>query len=338
MHNNNFTILRLILATLVVFGHFKVLPGFTDEATGIFGYADFAVAAFFVVSGYLVYGSFASSPEMNKRNIGGFYIKRFFRIYPLYVFMILSQAIFMVLFLGGTAHFADVAKYLGSNLVFANFISPDIGGLLSGLNNNAINPSLWTLKIEVMFYLAVPFLWWLVNRYGNKILVVIYILATIFAMLALYHGHETLSKQFPGQLRFFVAGIAAYIYRDKFSVSWPKASVLAVIIFAICSFRSVLPLDIIYPLLVGALVFFVALRLPVFHLKYDISYGVYLIHAPLIQASLLLGIYANNSAFLLTLLMVVFVGAFAAERTIEIPMVRHGKKISEEFSRKFART
>ncbi len=337
MHNNNFTILRLILATLVVFGHFKVLPGFTDEATGIYGYADFAVAAFFVVSGYLVYGSFANSPQISTQKIGSFYIKRFFRIYPLYAVMILAQAMFMVWALGANVHFADVAKYLGSNLVFANFVSPDIGGLLSGLNNNAINPSLWTLKIEVMFYIAVPFLWWLINRYGNKTLVVIYVLSTAFALLALHYGHETLSKQFPGQLRLFVVGIAAYIYRDKFNIVWPKAFILALIIFAICSFRSELPLDAVYPLLVGVLVFIVALRLPVFNLKYDISYGVYLIHAPLIQASLLLGIYANSMAFLAALLVAVFVGAFAAEKIIEIPMVKQGKKLSEEFSKKFAR-
>lgn len=326
------------MATLVVFGHFKVLPGLEHEATGLYGYADFAVAAFFVVSGYLVYGSFANSPEISLQKMGSFYIKRFFRIYPLYAALILAQTIFMAWFLGANARLADVIKYLGSNLVFANFISPDMGGLLSGLHNNSINPSLWTLKIEVMFYLAVPLLWWLVNRYGVKTLVVIYVLSTIFAAIALYYGHETLAKQFPGQLRFFVVGIIIYIFRDKFNMASSKALIMALIVFAICSFRGVLPINSIYPLLVGALVFICALRLPVVELKYDISYGVYLIHAPLIQAALLLGIYENNLVFLSLLWAVVYAVAFVAEKIIEIPMVRYGKKLSAIFSQKFARS
>lgn len=338
MHHNNYTIIRLILATLVVFGHFKVVPGLELEATGIYGYADFAVDAFFVVSGYLVYGSFANSPEITTQKIGSFYIKRFFRIYPLYAAIILAQTIFMVWFFADSIRFTDIIKYLGSNLIFANFISPDIGGVLSGLSNNAINPSLWTLKIEVMFYLAVPFLWWLINRYGFKALLTIYILSTIFAMLSLHYGAETLSKQFPGQLRLFVVGIAIYLYRDKFNMNFTMAFILAFMMFAICSFRSVLPLISIYPLLVGTLVFICALRLPVMKPKYDISYGVYLIHAPLIQTALLIGIYENNLVFLSLLLMAVFAAAFAAEKFIEIPMVRYGKKLSEIFSRKFARS
>jgi peptidoglycan/LPS O-acetylase OafA/YrhL len=338
MHNNNFTIIRLILATLVVFGHFKVLPGLEHEAVGIYGYADFAVAAFFVVSGYLVYGSFVNSPEISLQKMSSFYVKRFFRIYPLYAFMILAQTVFMVWVLGDSVRFADVIKYLGSNLIFANFISPDIGRVLSGMHNNAINPSLWTLKIEVMFYLAVPFLWWLINRYGVKILMVTYVLSTIFAAVTLYYGHETLSKQLPGQLRFFVVGIAIYIFKDKFNLSSYKALTMAFIIFAICSFRDVLPVNSIYPLLLGMLVFICALRFPVMELKYDISYGVYLIHAPLIQAALLLGIYENNLVFLSLLLAAVFAAAFAAEKLIEIPMVRYGKKLSEIFSQKFARS
>ena len=56
--NNNFTVFRLILALLVVLGHFVTLPS-SEPATGIFGYADFAVDAFFAVSGYLIFASFA---------------------------------------------------------------------------------------------------------------------------------------------------------------------------------------------------------------------------------------------------------------------------------------
>lgn len=337
MPANNFTLVRLILATLVIFGHFKVLPGLSS-ADGLHGYADFAVDAFFIVSGYLVYGSFANSPKIGSQRIGSFYIKRFFRIYPLYLVIILLQMLAMIILLGDKAQFADVIKYLGSNLIFANFISPDIGELLSGQHNNAINPSLWTLKIEAAFYMIVPLLWWLVNRMGIKALLFIYILATAFAAIAIHYGAETLSKQLPGQLRFFVVGIALYHYRDKFNPSLLFAFIIAIILFAICTFRSVLPLMPIYPLLVGALVFICVLRLPVIPLKLDMSYGVYLIHAPLIQLALLLGFFEDSTRFLLLLLAIVYILAFMVEKTIEIPMVRYGKKLSERFSQRFEKS
>ncbi len=337
MLTNNFTLLRLILATLVIFGHFKVLPGIYSN-DGLYDYADFAVDAFFIVSGYLVYGSFENSQKIGSQRIGSFYIRRFFRIYPLYLVIILLQMLAMIILLGDKAQFFDAIKYLGSNLIFANFISPDIGGLLSGQHNNAINPSLWTLKIEAAFYLIIPLLWWLVSRMGIKSLLFIYILSTAFTVIAIHYGEETLSKQLPGQLRFFVVGIALYYCRDKFNIPFYFAFIIAVILFVICTFRSVLPLMPIYPLLVGALVFICVLRLPAIPLKLDISYGVYLIHAPLIQLSLLLGFFEDSTRFLLLLLVVVYILAFMVEKIIEIPMVRYGKKLSERFSQRFEKS
>lgn len=341
MPPNNFTLVRLILATMVVFGHFKTLPGLSP-AHGLYSYADFAVDAFFVVSGYLVYGSFDNSPQLK-----GFYIKRFFRIYPLYLVMILLQMLVMLMLLGKEAQIGDTLKYLGSNLVFANFISPDIGGLLAGQHNPAINPSLWTLKIEAGFYLLVPLLWWLVKKAGIIVVPVIYIASTIFAAVAFHYGYDTLAKQLPGQLRFFVVGIAIYLYCHPAPILPKKGgrggsnkcrvaamSIIAIILFTICSLRHVLPLMPIYPLLVGALVFICVLRLPAIPLKLDMSYGVYLIHAPLIQLALFLGFFEDSNRFLLLLLAVVYILAFIVEKTIEIPMVKYGKKLSGRFSGK----
>ena len=114
MTGNNFTLVRLILATLVIFGHFKVLPELSS-ADGLHGYADFAVDAFFIVSGYLVYESFENSPKIGKQRIGSFYIKRFLRIYPLYLVVILLQMFAMIILLGDKAQLGDVIKYWGSN-------------------------------------------------------------------------------------------------------------------------------------------------------------------------------------------------------------------------------
>jgi peptidoglycan/LPS O-acetylase OafA/YrhL len=327
MRENNFTLVRLILATMVVFGHFKVLPGLS-RANYVYGYADFAVDAFFIVSGFLVYGSFDNLPKVKS-----FYIKRFFRIYPLYFVVIIVQALAMILILGNNAQLSDIIKYLASNLIYLNFISPDIGGLLAQQNNKAINPSLWTLKIEVMFYMLVPVIWYLIKRIGVVTIPLIYIASTIYTLVAISHGYETLAKQLPGQLRFFVTGIALYIYRDKLMLSRPLAFVSAILLFAVCSIRHIDFITPVYPLVVGSLVFICVLRLPVIKMKLDMSYGVYLIHAPLIQLAVLLGIFNDSFWFLCLLLVFVYALAYLVEKLIEVPMVDYGKKLAARFSR-----
>lgn len=326
---NNLTILRLILATMVVFGHFKVLPALSSSK-GIYSYADFAVDAFFVISGYLVYASFDKLPKVK-----GFYIKRLFRVYPLYVIMVLLQALAMVYLLGANANFTEVIKYIGSNLIFANFLHTDIGGLLSGLNNHAINPSLWTLKIEVAFYLIVPIIWWFTKRFGTKILLLIFIASTAFSITMLHLGFESLAKQLPAQLRFFVIGIACYHYYDRLKIAVIPAFIVAIMLFITCSYRYDFPaMHPVYPIFVGALVFICSFKLPKVNLKYDISFGVYLIHAPLIQLAQLTGIFEDNISFLFELLFVVYVLAFIVEKTIELPMIRLGKKLAKKAEEK----
>ncbi len=322
--HNNFTLLRVVLATLVVLGHYKLLPGITPPK-GIFSLADFAVDAFFVVSGYLVYGSYDK-----QQSLGSFYIRRLFRIYPLYFVTVVVQGIAMAIVAGGIfEHGGELLRYLGLNLIMANFLAHDLGGVLGGLHNPGINPSLWTLKIEVAFYVILPLLWHLTRRSGLWFLVALYIASSLFVALMEQYGSVTLAKQLPGQLRFFAVGMALYRYRDALRIPVPLAFVAAVVLFALCTLRSGPVLMWIYPILVGLLVFICALRLPALPLRFDISYGVYLFHGPLIQFALLLGIFSDTPIFLFLLLACVFLLAFIAERFIEQPGIELGKRLAK---------
>ncbi len=330
MQLNNFTILRLVLATFVIFGHFKTLANLPNDY-GLYGYADIAVDAFFVVSGYLVYGSFDKLPKFTS-----FYLKRFFRIYPLYTFIIFVQAAAMFLLLKGDATLKEILRYLSGNLIFLNFISPDMGGLFANSYNDAINPSLWTLKIEVAFYILTPFIWWAVGKKGFVVLAAIYVLSALFYTVSYNYGHESLAKQFPGQMRLFIIGCALYYYRDKLVVPKILSWFLVAGLFMLCIMRyELFPKTIVWfidPFIIGGFVFVFALRLPALNLRYDISYGVYLIHAPLIQIALLLGFYESNLMFLSALVVVVYVLAYFTEKFIELPMIAHGKKLSQRFA------
>jgi peptidoglycan/LPS O-acetylase OafA/YrhL len=159
MRINNFDILRLILAILVFFYHWNILTSQHIE-NGIFHLGSYAVDMFFIVSGFLIFWSFDN--DQNKKH---FYIKRFFRIFPLYAFLIVLQTLFFIGFLDGNT--LEILKYFVANIFFLNFLAPSVGGALSGLEVDAINGSLWTLKNEVVFYALVPLIFMLYKKWGG---------------------------------------------------------------------------------------------------------------------------------------------------------------------------
>ena len=157
--DNNFDILRLILAVLVFFAHWNILTS-QDISNQLFHLSGYAVHMFFIVSGFLIFWSFDA--DQNKKH---FYIKRFFRIFPLYAFLIILQTLFFIGFSDGSTF--EVIKYFIANIFFLNFLAPSVGSTLSSLEVNAINGSLWTLKNEVVFYLIVPLLFMFYKKWGG---------------------------------------------------------------------------------------------------------------------------------------------------------------------------
>lgn len=320
--DNNFTPLRLLLALLVVFGHFQLLAGVAHPSWP-FGYASAAVDCFFVVSGYLVSNSFDRDP-----NFGRFYIRRLFRIYPLYLAVVVAQTVILGCLETGGDTGRSLLRYFVVNAVFANFLQYDVGnGVLNGLVNPSLNPSLWTLKIEFGFYLLLPFLWRAVERWGAGAL------AAIFAVSAAYYwtwtavGQAELARQLPGQLQFFVLGIAAYRYRRFLSLGLVGGvlltAALAVLLTALLHSHP----PVVYPLVVGALVVVAALATPRIRLRHDISYGVYLLHGPVIQLSLLLGVYRSGWTGLLATIALVIPLAHVCERLVEAPGIALGRRL-----------
>ena len=89
-------------------------------------FADAGGDAFFVVSGFLIAGSFERS-----HGVMSFYTRRIFRLVPMYVFVVLAQTIFIISWLpaGPFSAIHETLRYLICNLAFANFAQHDIAGL-----------------------------------------------------------------------------------------------------------------------------------------------------------------------------------------------------------------
>jgi peptidoglycan/LPS O-acetylase OafA/YrhL len=327
---NNFTVLRLGLALLVVLGHYKLLVDGAIAPPFPFNMADAAVDAFFVVSGYLITLSFERSS-----NLWSFYTRRIFRLYPMYAAVVAMQAVLMLTLLpnGPFSEPDSTARYLSANLMLANFLQYDIGGVLAGLHNPGINPSLWTLKVELGFYLIVPAICIAVRRWGWQVLAAIFIASALYELTLTRMDALTLARQLPGQLQFFVVGMGLYLYGGRIQVHPLFTAAITVAFLASWTFLHPVPPGL-RPLIVGAFVYCVALRMPVVPLNLDLSYSVYLLHAPLLQTLVLLGVIVDTPLTLAAILVTVLLMSTVTERLIERPGIALGAYLARRIERR----
>jgi peptidoglycan/LPS O-acetylase OafA/YrhL len=324
---NNFTLLRILFAVAVIYDHFYVLLSAPEARYG-FPWAELGVAAFFVTSGVLVTASYDEDPHLFR-----FWVKRLFRILPLYLLVIGCQAAVMsvIALSRGTFDVAELGHYLLMNALFMNFNAPAFGGVLDGFPTPAINPSLWTLKIELMFYAVLPALMAVYRRLGLAWLVALFIGSTLFYEYFV-DAQPMLAKQLPGQIRYFAVGMTIALYFNRLdALTRPSARVLVlavVMLVAVAGFIWFVPIaPLLEPLIIALAVFIAAFWLPAVGEPVDVSYGAYLFHAPIIQLSAVYGLYADNLLRLGGLLAVVLSLAALAHIFVEKPGIRLGRAL-----------
>jgi len=296
---NRFDMLRLVFAGLVFVYHAIALPGLWAKMPIelVFGeIAELAIQGFFVISGALVYGSL-----MRSKGLADYAGKRLRRLYPAYIVVVLVPA-FVALALTPAA-IKSVGAYVGANLIFLNFLAPDLPGFFDGQRFAAVNGALWTLKIEVMFYLVLPILGWLValaGRWKWVLLGSIYVAAEAWRAywLAGHGGYDlAIARQLPGQMSFFVVGMVMWLMWDRlkpapWGLFWGGVVILALTVWS----DALIPLrGIGLGLVIAALAFG---RGPqVNAARYgDVSYGLYIIHFPIVQTFIAAGVFAFHPA------------------------------------------
>jgi peptidoglycan/LPS O-acetylase OafA/YrhL len=151
--NNNFGILRLLFASLVIVSHSAELVDGNrsrEILTGIFGtlsFGEFAVDGFFIISGYLVTKSFIGSETIRR-----YFLKRLARIYPGYAVSFVVCAFVLAPLVGATALFSTwQLKKLLFEIVLLR--PPDVAGSFAGLHYPALNGPMWTIAYEFRCYI-----------------------------------------------------------------------------------------------------------------------------------------------------------------------------------------
>lgn len=330
LRKNNFDLLRFVFAFVVFLVHAHVLSGAQELA--VFSRhlsSDIAVKSFFVVSGFLIFMSYE-----NFRSVSDYFGKRIRRIYPAYAFVILASAVLGSIFSSyGLADFLSLplVKYIAANLLFLNFLQRDLPGVFLGNSLQAVNGALWTLKIEAMSYLLVPLAAMAFARMGRfPVLVLLYVGSVLYSAamgaLAAQSGsdlHLEVQRQLPGQLCYFVAGAAGYYYfhyLSRYALPLMAAAVAAFIL------QDWLPWRVVQPLALGMVVVYVAGLFPFlgnFGKYGDFSYGVYIVHFPILQLLIAYGNFERAPWLTLVLAMVlVMATAILLWSFVEKPLLR----------------
>ncbi|MCF4007794.1 acyltransferase family protein [Rheinheimera sp. UJ63] len=362
-HLPQLTWLRGIAALFVLFSHINRAneTSYTGEQLQdywLLNWLDlgsFGVVLFFTLSGCTLYLSSYRQGFPDIRIGYVFYVKRFFRIWPafavsLLVYIIVGHLLHETLlpYHGGWLatqftnpySFTDILNYM---LLVFNFTGP------SELFNNAY----WSLPVEFQYYLTLPLLIILLQRYGP---------VALFAMVVLGHvlyKADISSIDSPLVFRLFFTfcfGIfAGYLYantRIRLAAWFTLPLILLLTAFTYLFSAGVfnhIPMPsewILYGLsAVGVVILSVitTIRLPKkiddFLTFYgDISYSLYLFHNLIIaivvvffiQNNLLISQYKLLYLTISTTIFSTFVAWFSY-KYIELPMMHYGKHLSRKY-------
>ena len=181
------------------------------------------VYLFYIISGFILTLPFASRVIDNKPNPMGnlkqYFVRRLTRLEPPYIVVMFFMA--YAAWILGKMETGQILAYFftgitySTNLVFHKF--------------NELNPVIWSLEVEIQFYILAPFLAWGIFqikkfRYRNIVIAVSILLAIIIQDITdITNGENFLRFTIFGQIQYFLVGILMVnLYLNKKLVPDPK--------------------------------------------------------------------------------------------------------------------
>jgi peptidoglycan/LPS O-acetylase OafA/YrhL len=327
VHLNNFDLLRLLAASQVVYLHCiknMDLPTAAGMAHWVYQVLRLfpGVPIFFVASGFLI----SISCEKSRGGITSYFRNRFLRLYPA-LWVCFGLSLVMLLLAGFLSWSFLTSKsgmfWIAGQLTFVQYFNPSH---LRDFGVGVLNGSLWTIPVELQFYVLLPILYRVLrlrstSRTGGNLALLA--LAALSAGLYLFvtprnsFTCKCITVSILPHLWMFLLGVLIQRNFDKLKTILEGKFLFWLPVFLglemLVRNQSLAYAFYLLPVARTAMACMVVSA--AFSAKglsskllrgHDISYGVYLYHMIVMNACLYLGFQANYSTAL-----IVFVGAYA---------------------------
>ena len=347
MKVNSLHYLRGILALGVMVYHYSSWPlgyGYYLNANNIIcRFGNFGVSLFFILSGLTLYHVYSGKTIFDAKNLKNYFIKRFFRIYPLLWITTTISILF-------TREIYDLKT-----------IVLNLSGLFGFTESNfAILKVAWSIGNEIVFYCAFPILLLLLQQRN----LIFKLIPVLLFLLSFYYGvahvirvtdDKLFSHDYYSPLNnffFFIGGILIAFFTEKRSfpkwllVSLLSVSVLLFLFYPVSGALSNL-LTGNHRLLFSFMCFaicFTLYKLPytlpsklhsVFFMFGTISYSIYLLHPIVVNQLLAPWIWIeshytdsfNPQLFFPIVLVECIVLSYFSYRFMEQPSIKLGNKL-----------
>lgn len=341
---NNFDLIRLIAAFQVLIWHgavhFDISDYLYDCLVVLYHFP--GVPIFFTISGFLI----SFSLERNNFQLKQYFKNRSLRIFPaLWVCTILTALLLFVF--GKVGNVEDFITWFLAQITFFQFYASES---LKTWGTGHPNGSLWSIAVELQFYMVLPLVLYAINLSKKKWVVNVLLLIVFLLSILLKHLIHTntfilqnelyvklLNNTVLIYLHFFLTGIA--IYKNfEWLLPFLKEKVLiwlVIYVAYILVFKFWLKLydtnyeisiwgvgaNTILSLLTLSFAFsFTDLSKKLLY-ENDISYGIYIYHMPIINTMVSLG-YKGSVWYLIILTVCTTILAFSSWKLIEQRVLR----------------
>jgi len=343
-HDNFFTPLRLLFATLVVIGHsFAVaMRDPSLEPTIFYNYTSsyLAVNLFFIASGFLV-----TKSMLYRGDVTEYGVARVLRIYP----ALLIHVLFVMLIIGPLATSLPLWDYLThadtlkQPFVVLSFIDSQmwLPAIFEGNAEKMGSAPLWTLRYELLAYIGTALMFACGFMKKKWMVLAQFVLPAIAWIIASATGlMEGLPATFHLILRFGLAyglGAVIYAYRDRLKfhlLGIPLMIGLAALTSGFQAFEITMNLMLGYMLMWAAYVQIP--RLSFLQKLSDISYGVYIYHWCILQLVFMWMPKLSTATLFIITFPATFLLATLSWHFVEKPMLTQKKSFSKylRFGRK----
>lgn len=334
---NNFDLIRLIAALQVAFHHSMVhleienneWYWFLTDISKLFP----GVPIFFFVSGFLISKSYENNPAIRQYSQN-----RILRIYP----ALIICTVVSLLSVFYTGYFANISTsiyrilvWIAGQISFIQFYNPDF---MRGFGTGVLNGSLWTITVELQFYVLIPILYFIFGiahkqqTQQTKVRDNVVLIILVLLFMAINIVHCELKGEYAENLLFKMWGVSfsPWFYMFLVGVFFQKnfAEIYQILhnrfyfillIYVLFTYfvktyfgwhlgNSINP--ILY-LLLTILIFSFAYSFPTLSnrllRKNDVSYGVYIYHIPVINLFIYYGYISSTSILCLALFLTIII-------------------------------